>query len=401
LVPDRTDMLLWVALEKDFPDLDPEKIKLQVRALDVPGMPEAQRGKDVEPTVPGTLVSARTVQGVAIPAHLVFGFKDLWTGKYKISAYMEAAPTESGKGTIWALGYAEVDLKMGLLTIGYVGMKRAHPVHDIDDPILDVDCPPMQMRRKMLATVYNLLPMSKDLQAAKKGIKPPYEQGDYKPMYLGGIVIVNGHPKQENTCAATNGACIQQAGASGFGPELQKHASFVRYQPNTAPSIGDTVYYGTEEKFEHMGIVVHSGPQSGHHWICADGGQPDRTSEFKKSTTGKWGRFWHAPDYTGPLSQESAWFVARWFRVRNGQGEVIHAWAKPVFSDNTGGYPVLGWSDLTHPSRPPIRPAYDKQHSAEAYRACKAKIKAVRAAALADHMACRAVIDADEKKKSP
>ncbi len=401
LVPDRTDMLLWVALEKDFPDLDPTKIELQVRALDVPGMPAEQRDKNVEPTVPGTLVPGRTVQGVVIPAHVAYGFKDMYTGKYSISAYMKEAPAEAGKGTIWALGYTQVELKMGLLTIGYVGMKRSHPVYDIDDPILDVDCPPMQMRRKLLATIYNLFPLSQDYQAAKKGIKPPYGQGDYKPMYLGGVIIVEGKPKHENTCAATNGACITTAGASGFGKDIRTHPSFVRYQPNTAPSIGDTVYYGTEDKFEHMGIVVHSGPQSGHTWICADGGPPDRTSEFKKGAKGGWGRFWHAPDYEGPASRESAWFVARWFRVKDGQPEAIHAWAKPAITDKTHGYPVLGWSDLTHPSRPALRPKYDKKNSADAYRACKRRINDVRAAALGDQLVCRAEMDSKEGKKAP
>lgn len=396
-VPDATDMILMVALVEDFPDLDPSKITLQVRALDVPGMTDKQRSEDVKPTIPGTVVPAGTVAGIHRPSHVVYGFQHVPTGRYKVSAYMASVANASGSGTTWALGYAEVDLKMGLLTLGGVAMKRAHPVHDIDDPILDVDCPPMQMRRKMLATIFNIFPMSKDLQAKKKGIKPPYGQGEYKPMYLGDIIYVEGKPKHENTCAATNGACIQLSGASGFGKDMREHPSFVRYAPGTAPSIGDTVYYGTQDKFEHMGIVVHSDPKSGNNWVCADGGQPDRTSEFKKSEKGNWGRFWREPDYVGD-SSESAWFVARWFRLREGVGEVIHAWAKPVFKPTTHGYPVLGWSDVTHPSRPFRRKDYDKTNNAAAYQACKARIRDVRAAALADQMACRQQYEVAEGK---
>ncbi len=400
-VPDASNMLLAVALEGDFPILDPRQIQLKVRALNVPGMTDKQRGEDVKPTVDGTPVPKGTMDGIGWPDHLMYGFKDIPTGRYKISVFAQSVANASGQGTTWALGYTEVELKMGLLTTAYVGMKRSHPVHNIDDPILDVDCPPMQMRRKMLATLYNLLPMSQDFKAAEKGIHPPYGQGSYKPMYLGGVVIVNGKPKGENTCAAMNGCGIQKSGASGFGKDMKEHPSFVRYAPGTAPSIGDTAYYGTDAEFKHMGIVVHSDPESGNYWVGADGGQPDRTSEFKKSTTGVWGRFYNEPDYTKEDSRESAWFTPRWFHIKTPKNKsptpyVVNAWTRPVLDTETFGYQVVGWSDLTHSSRPFLRSAYDKQNSEAAYRACKARIRNVLAAALADRAVCQAFADAKD-----
>lgn len=124
-VPDASNLLLMVGLESDFPVLDPKKVKLRVRPLKVPGMTADKMNQGVKPVADGTPVPKAQINGVTRPAHLLYGFKDLPIGTYTAVATMDSAPTAPGAAPTGASGKTEVTLKMGLLTIGYVGMKRA------------------------------------------------------------------------------------------------------------------------------------------------------------------------------------------------------------------------------------------------------------------------------------
>ena len=124
-VPDATNMLLYVALVNDFPELDPKKIELRVVPLKVPGIPAAQQKQPVKPFVDGTRIPPQTIQGVFIPDHLIYGFKDLPLGTYSASATMESVAFLSGAGTTGARGSTEVELKMGLLSLGMVALERS------------------------------------------------------------------------------------------------------------------------------------------------------------------------------------------------------------------------------------------------------------------------------------
>ncbi|MBL8739521.1 MAG: LysM peptidoglycan-binding domain-containing protein [Myxococcales bacterium] len=377
-VPDATNMLLYVALSPDFPDLDPSKIKLTVRPVNVPTMTEDQRKKPIVPDVAG-------VPGLQKPPHLIYGFKDLPLGTYDVFAYMPKVDRRVGTGTTWALGYTRVELKMGLLTLGYAGMERQRPVLTVDDPALDFEIPEMQRRRKVLATIFKLFPAShspKTDLAEIKGKHPPYGQPEYQRMLIG--------TNSEDTCTAVNGGVIQNAGGHGIGAGIKDAAYFIPYTDGLCPSVGDSVYYGTDKKFYHIGIIVESSADDGATWISADGGQPDRTSEFKKLQSGKWARSWHKPDYEGK-SFQSMWLLPRTFRKDGANGGAGHGWAYPV-PEEGGFYPILGWSDITHPDAPFPNPKYTALYSEDAYRKCKDLIRTVRAGIITDMDACRSLM---------
>jgi hypothetical protein len=123
-VPNATDMLVVVAVVDDFPALDPKDLKLRVRPLNVPGMDPAKLTQDVKPIAPGAAVPAKVVGAVPIPAHAIYGFKDIPIGTYSISASTDAVPKLIGGGTTSARGSTEAELKVGLLTLTGVGMTR-------------------------------------------------------------------------------------------------------------------------------------------------------------------------------------------------------------------------------------------------------------------------------------
>ncbi|NUO49809.1 MAG: hypothetical protein HOV80_13220 [Polyangiaceae bacterium] len=394
VVPDAGNLFLLVAIEPDSPALDPVNVKVTLQPVKVPSMTAAQLAQPIKPAIP-------PFPWMGNAGHLVYAFKDLPVGTYDSFVWLEKVPRAVGKGTTWALGHTRLELKLGLLTMAYVAVQRQRPVLSVLDPLLDVDVPPMQRRRKVLATIHKMFPMSKDSDAKKNGVKPPYNQGEYKPMHMG---TVDQYGKAENTCTAVNGSVMENACGAALGAAVTKHPSFVRYAKGLAPSVGDTVYYGTDNQFYHIGIIVESSPHDGANWIAADGGQPDRTSEFKEGSTyiqegvKVWGRFWHSPEYTGPLARESAWLLPRQFVLRNGDPVAVHGWAGPV-AEVAHGYPILGWSDITHPERPFPNASYDSNGTEADYHACKALIRTVRHGAIADQLVCRQEYETKNPRK--
>lgn len=387
-VPDASNMVLYVAVEPDFPELDPTAVKLTVMPVDVPGMTAEQRATPVQPTIGAT-------PGAVKPAHLLYYFQDLPLGTYDVFAYMEKVARSSGKGTTWALGYTRVKLQMGLGTLAYAKVLRQRPVLTVDDPALDFDIPPMQRRRKVLAAIHDMLPMSKAptaTLAAIAGIHPPYGQRPFKKMLLGA--------PGENTCTAVNGAIMDRACGVGRAAGIKGKTYFVEWQDGLCPSVGDSIVYEGHGEFHHIGIIVESSPDSGAIWIAADGGQPDRTTEFRKAagTATNWGRFWRDPDPV--TSYESAWLLPRHYVISNGEAIVIHGWAAPLVEDG-GGLPILGWADITHPDYTFPQLDYKKGASKADYEACKVEVRKVRSGTPADIDACRAIKRSGTPKASP
>jgi hypothetical protein len=128
------------------------------------------------------------------------------------------------------------------------------------------------------------------------------------------------------------------------------------------------------------------------------GADKNEKSEAKRAT---WWRFWRKPEYSGP-APESSWFLPRRvFRSTSGDILVAHGWAQPVWSPaNTqgyGGYRIVGWVDLAHPSLALNRTDYTALYSEASYRSCKDLIRKVRQGALADQVACRAIVAYEEQ----
>jgi hypothetical protein len=202
--------------------------------------------------------------------------------------------------------------------------------------------------------------------------------------------------------------------AAGDAKALQELATkdyFVRFAEGLAPSVGDIVYY-TDERglFQHTGIVVDASPEVDVNWISADGGQPAHATAFMKGSdidkNGKrrrrtWERFWHKPEYN-ERNSESAWFLPRRvFRNDSGEIRVAQAWARPVWSPaNTQGYRshrIAGWVDIAHPSLRFQNAEYTALYTEASYRACKKLVRKVRDGALADQIACRAIVAYEDR----
>jgi hypothetical protein len=308
-----------------------------------------------------------------------------------------------------------------LLTVASLAAEVGRPVHSIDDPLLDADIPGMQRRRKLLATLYTHFPMCHYPRAP--GWKPPYEQGEHKRMLMG--------KRDENTCTTVMQSMLKNAlgstlsspapsppegDATGGGQganalkELKAKDYFVSFAEGLAPSVGDIVYYtDMYGVFQHTGFVVDASPEVDVNWISADGGQPAHATKFMrgfdKETNGKakpvtWERFWHKPEYN-ERNSESSWFLPRRvFRSTSGEILVAHGWARPVWSPaNTQGYVphrIVGWVDIAHPSLAFNSTDYTNLYTEVSYRACKELIRKVRNGALADQIACRAIVDYED-----
>jgi hypothetical protein len=62
-----------------------------------------------------------------------------------------------------------------------------------------------------------------------------------------------------------------------------------------------------------------------------------------------------------------------------------------------GGYKIVGWVDLAHPSLAFKSTDYTKLYTEASYRACKELIRKVRNGALADQIACRAIATYEDR----
>src|SRR5262245_19192143 len=77
------------------------------------------------------------------------------------------------------------------------------PILRVDDPRLEKDNPIMQRRRKVLAVLGKNFPMALEYaEVTARGLKAPYEQGDYKNTM--GWARAVPPAVQQNTCAPVN-----------------------------------------------------------------------------------------------------------------------------------------------------------------------------------------------------
>lgn len=374
VVPDAGDVWLMVALEPDAGPLNLTDITVRLRPLAAPGLSAEKKDELVQTRLPGVFWDETRT-------HVVFGFPDVPVGSY--AAIVHIAHVK-GARVGYAMGSAELDVKMGLLTPGYVGAVADRPILTVADPLLELDVPMMQRRRKVLATVFNHLPQSRDWQASAEGMRPPYDQGAYKHMLVGA--------PGENTCTAINNNIMMFAGSSlgHFGENMKSSPGFVKYSGALVPSVGDSIYLflpgakPSEDKFEHCGIVIQSSSSSGEVWLTADGGQPDRTSEFKNGTDG-WCRYYNAPE--GPDNYQAAYIVPRYFsKVDSSMALLVNRFIFPT--DDDRGYYLKGWIDVTHPKVPFSKPAYDSNGTEADYRALRKRALAIPALVNADRAQC-------------
>jgi hypothetical protein len=381
VVPNAGDVWLMVALEPDAGPLNLADITARLRPLDVPGLSAAQKDKLVKHSMPGVFFDETRT-------HVVFGFLDVPVGSYAAIAHIAHV---KGARVGYAMGSAEIDVKMGLLTPGYVGVVADRPILTVADPLLDLDVPMMQRRRKVLATVFRKFPQSADRHAAAHGIRSPYDQGEYHE-----LTTVLG---DENTCAPVNNSIMKMAsgdwGIYGTGL-VDKHPGFVEYKTGLVPSVGDSFYLVFLEatpkhakgSFGHCGIVIQSSLGFDEVWLTADGGQPDRTTPFQQidPTDGSllWRRY-----YNPPFCAEAAYIVPRIFE--QDPTDPSKAMLSNVFifpGTRRGGEGMRGWGDITHPRVRFPKAAYDEDGSEADYRAFKARALAVSELARADREEC-------------
>ena len=151
----------------------------------------------------------------------------------------------------------------------------------------------------------------------------------------------------------------------------------------------------TTKQLHHCGVVVHASPNSGDLWLTADGGQPDRTSEFMLGHMG-WAR-----QYGPPPSREGAYVVPRLFRT-DGQGTALlrNVYIFPCVPP-AGGDQVKGWADITHPNVPFSKEAYDGTGTEADFKAMKALLPDVLERVRKDREECLAIQNPQAQQPNP
>ncbi|MEM9692938.1 MAG: hypothetical protein AAGA56_10360, partial [Myxococcota bacterium] len=358
LVPDAGHLIVWVFLAGTTQPIPVRDVTLQLVSNTVIGA----GGKPIPPSFPG----------VAVPASsplLAFGFRDLPKGRYEV---LLAIDGQSSVGAMhgFAVGRTSVEIKTGLLNASAVVAENNRPLLNIDDPLLDLDHPKMQRRRKVLATIFKNFPQSAKPSTAHPA---PYQQGPYQPMFVAG---------GGNTCTPINTAIMQAASGHGhlYGTNQLTHPGFVPFTGTFVPSVGDSLYLDNGKgHFEHCGIVVESTIGNGL-WLMADGGQPDRTGPLQIQGRGVVRR-----PYSPPPSFEAAFIVPRFLHRSSGPAQLRNQFIYP--GTESGGYHVRGFSDITHPQVPFSSVAYSNLGSEQDYLAMKTLIRKMRP-----------LVDADRKR---
>lgn len=293
-------------------------------------------------------------------------------------------------------------MKTGILTLGAVLAQKNRPILSVNDPLLDLDHPRMQRRRKVLATIRSQFPQSAAGSPTRPPpYKPPYDQGEYKFMFVA-------PPPGQNSCTPINAREImEKAGAPpgdyGMNPfpkdgKPSAHPGFVPYEANPAsqqplPSVGDNYYLVFEDgkTIDHVGVVVQSS-SAGGVWLCADGGQPDRTTDFMNGPGG-FHRYYNPRHPTQNFdSHEGAYVVARLFTqgkdsAGTPRGQLGNLNIFPTSADRNMFF-LGGFTDITHPQAAFPRPGYTKDHSEEQYLELKKLLKAIPTRVEADRARC-------------
>lgn len=376
---------LWliIGLEPARGPLNPADLTVRLSKLPEPGKASYEHGPLQKPMAPG-------ITHVNGNEHFVsFGFINLPLGTYTAMVHIANA---TGSRNGYALGSVRVEIKMGLLSIAYIGAKNEWPIFTAADPLLDLDVDVMQRRRKILATIAHYFPQSVDLRAKQKGLRPPYDQGEYGPMYISAA--------GQNNCApfnvfimgkATGKQAISKPDGSsapiwGFGMDV--NPGFVKWTDGVAPSVGDTYYLDDGAGFKHhCGIIVGSSAIVGQVWMVADGGQPDRTTEFKNVDQG-WRRYYNRP-YTNPDASEAAYVLPRLYSKPTGP-KLGNLFIWPGETPPSSEF-LPGWVDITHPKVPFPHAAYDAEGSEAEWKKARKLVLEVRAKVDEDRRACSAI----------
>ncbi|MBK8258093.1 MAG: hypothetical protein IPK82_36185 [Polyangiaceae bacterium] len=395
---------LWflVAYEPKFGPLKLDDIVVRVCRKPDPGKEAYEHGPHISPTGAG-VVGAYQGKNYAS-----FAFIDLPVGEYTAMAYIKNVPDSA---RTYALGSAPFEVKQGLLSVVYVGTTATWPIRSVADPLLDLDVPIMQRRRKTLAAYAHFFPMSTDLQAKKKGKKAPYDQGDYGPCYIQQTTPPPPGMPWQNNCAPVNntmmgiatgtvdpnsGKPIPGAGATGkYGYDIDVSAGYTKWVEGLCPSVGDSFFLADDAGAKHhSGMCVGTSPFSGDLWLCADGGQPDKTTDFQDGKEG-WRRYYNPPHTN---SSDACYVLPRVFGRKTG-ATLGNAFIFPTSTG--GGYNLPGWADLTHPGVPFAKPAYDKNASEADYKKMRKLVLDVEKKVTADRIRCAALKQAATAANTP
>lgn len=410
VVPDVGNLLLIVSFDGNTGPLNPADISVRLRPNVVAGMTDAQATELLKPHDPPG--GAHWPDPNNTKQHVVFAFIDVPKGTFSalvvIENVMNGASVQAGGLSGCALGSAEIEVKTGFLTLGAVLAQKNRPILSVNDPLLDLDHPRMQRRRKVLATIHSQFPQSAAGSAAlPPPYKPPYDQGEYKFMFVA-------PPPPQNSCTPINAISIMEEagaprGAYGMAPfpkdgKPSAHPGFVPFLANPRlqqplPSVGDSYYLVFEdgETIDHVGIVVQSSSEGGV-WLCADGGQPDRTTDFMNGPNG-FRRYYNPRHPTQTFSShEGAYIVPRLFTkgadsAGKLRGQLGHIYIFPT-SANRNIFFLGGFTDITHPQAAFPRPDYTKRYSEEQYLEMKKLLTAIPARVEADRARCRQIEEA-------
>lgn len=337
VVPDRTYVMVLVVL-------DDAVTKIQAKDVTARLMPTGKSSTAdlLEPTTAGAPWTVGSKHAV------IFGFESVPVGGYTALAHVTGGSEPRG----YALGSHAVFAVAGIGIIAGVIASSSRPIASVQDPLLDLDVPQMQRRRRVLATLFRHLPRAANPLAKQLGFKPDYDQGEFQPMFEAPTDGVY------NSCTAVAATMMNSVAGPGlYAFNAHKSPGFVNYKSGSVPSVGDNYVLWEVDPIsrEHTGIVVQSNATKGSIWFTADGGQRDVMTPLALDSTGVARR---TP--LSPPSNEAGFIVPRLFGEPRGtgQGELGNLHRTPAASV-ANGHLIEGWLDITHPQVGFANPSYD------------------------------------------
>lgn len=327
--------------------LDDGTSKIQAKDVTARLMPAGKRSTSdlLAPTTKGVPWSVGTLHAV------MFGFENTPMGTYTALAHVKGGTAPRG----YALGsHQPVVAVQGIGIIAGVVASSSRPISSVQDPLLDLDIPQMQRRRRVLATLFRHLPRSANFDAKERGFKPDYDQGDFQPM------LEAPTDGKSNSCTAV--AAAMMASVAGPGPyafNAHKSPGFFKYETGAVPSVGDNFVLWEvhpAEKRHHTGIVLESNAAQNAFWYTADGGQRDVMTPLSVGSSGAF------REPLSPPSNEAAFIVPRIYGERRGRGlgELGNLHRRPAATVPVG-HLIEGWLDITHPAVGFDNPSYDNR----------------------------------------